>query len=35
MNWGSIAKHIATAIGITFVVVVFVAIVVNLFMMVL
>ena len=34
MNWGPIARHIATAIGITFVIVVVVAIVVRLLMMV-
>jgi hypothetical protein len=32
MNWGPIARHIATAIGITFVVVASVAIMVSLFM---
>jgi hypothetical protein len=35
MNWGPIARHIATGIGITFVVVAFIAIVVRVLMIVL
>jgi hypothetical protein len=34
MNWGPIARHIATAIGITFVIVASVAIVIRLLMLI-